>query len=135
MNENAQSAGRRSTSVDRFVGARIRARRKQLRLTQAELGAEVGLSFKQIRKYERGENRVGASRLYEIAQVLDVVVDYFFDGLEAGETALNGPQMEAEALAREFQGIATAERRRAFLRLVKSIADSPALQESWRRHG
>jgi transcriptional regulator with XRE-family HTH domain len=135
LNENAHSAGRRSTSVDAFVGARIRARRKQLGLTQAGLGAAVGLSFKQIRKYERGENRVGASRLFEIAQVLDVAVDYFFDGLEAGESALDGPEIDAEALAKEFQGIATAERRRAFLRLVRSIADSPVLQESLRRQG
>lgn len=135
LNKNAQSRVRQSTEVDRFVGARIRARRKQLGLTQAQLGAAVDLSFKQIRKYEHGENRVSASKLLHLATALDVAVDYFFDGLDGREDALSTQHLEGEALAKEFQGIATAVRRRAFLRLVRSIAESPALQESWGRNG
>jgi len=135
LNKNAQSGARQSTGVDKYVGARIRARRKQLGLTQAQLGASVDLSFKQIRKYEHGENRVSASKLLQLATTLDVTVDYFFDGLDGREDALEAPHMEGEALAKEFQSIATVARRRAFLRLVRSIADSPALQESWRRNG
>ncbi|MEQ8601769.1 MAG: helix-turn-helix transcriptional regulator [Marivibrio sp.] len=135
MNKYAQSGVRQSTVVDKFVGARIRARRKQLGMTQAQLGAAVDLSFKQIRKYEHGENRVSASKLLHLASVLGVAVDYFFDGLDGREDALEAPHLEGEALAKEFQAIATASRRRAFLRLVRSIAESPALQESWRRNG
>lgn len=70
--------------VDVTVGRRIRFRRWKLGITQAELAAEVGVRFQQIQKYETGSNRVSASRLFEIAQVLEVSIGFFFEGLEKG---------------------------------------------------
>ena len=68
--------------VDIHVGDRLRARRTILGLTQDGLAEAVGLTFQQIQKYERGSNRIGASRLYQLARLLGVSVDYFFEGLD-----------------------------------------------------
>jgi transcriptional regulator with XRE-family HTH domain len=65
--------------VDVHVGARVRLRRTLLGMSQEKLGAAVGLTFQQIQKYERGANRIGASRLYEFSKILDVPVSYFFE--------------------------------------------------------
>lgn len=65
--------------VDIHVGSRLRLRRMMLGLSQSRLGEGVGLTFQQIQKYERGANRMGASRLYELARVLDVPISYFFE--------------------------------------------------------
>src|SRR4029453_12111501 len=73
----------RSHPVDVHVGARMRQRRTLLGMSQEKLGTAVGLTFQQIQKYERGSNRIGSSRLYEFAKVLDVPVSYFFDEMPA----------------------------------------------------
>ena len=65
--------------VDVHVGARLRQRRTLLGMSQEKLGEAVALTFQQIQKYERGANRIGASRLYQLSQVLDVSVSYFFE--------------------------------------------------------
>jgi transcriptional regulator with XRE-family HTH domain len=78
VSSTAPKRTKRASPVDEHVGIKIRNRRKELRLSQARLGSEVGVSFQQIQKYERGTNRVGASRLAEIAKVLVVPVRYFF---------------------------------------------------------
>lgn len=67
--------------VDRHVGQRIRARRKMIGLSQSNLAEALNLTFQQIQKYERGANRVSASKLYETARCLGVPVSYFFEGL------------------------------------------------------
>jgi len=67
--------------VDVHVGSRVRQRRKLVGLSQTELGQELGLTFQQIQKYERGANRIGASRLYQIAQILQVTVNFFFEDM------------------------------------------------------
>ena len=68
--------------VDIHVGAQVRARRKTLGVSQEALGDALGLTFQQVQKYERGANRVSASKLFAIAKTLQVPVSYFFDGLE-----------------------------------------------------
>jgi transcriptional regulator with XRE-family HTH domain len=73
----------RSHPVDVHVGMRVRQRRTLLGMSQEKLGAAVGLTFQQIQKYERGANRVGASRLFEFSKVLDVPVSYFFEEMPA----------------------------------------------------
>lgn len=67
--------------VDLHVGTRVRMRRKILGISQEKLAEELGLTFQQVQKYERGANRVSASKLYEIARALSAPVAYFFDGL------------------------------------------------------
>jgi len=74
--------------VDVHVGSRVRQRRTLLGMSQEKLGEAVGLTFQQIQKYERGTNRIGASRLYEFSQILDVPPAYFFD--EMPEEAVKG---------------------------------------------
>src|ERR1700710_2338938 len=81
----------RSHPVDVHVGARMRQRRSLLGMSQTNLGTAVGLTFQQIQKYERGANRIGSSRLFEFAKVLDVPVSYFFD--EMPSNALAGRPM------------------------------------------
>ena len=73
--------------VDTHVGQRVRARRKMLGLSQEALGAALGVSFQQVQKYEKGTNRAGASRLWQISEALKVPVQYFFEGLSTSEPA------------------------------------------------
>ncbi len=69
--------------IDVHVGARLRQRRTLLGMTQTNLGDALGLTFQQVQKYERGTNRISASRLYDLARLLDVTVEYFFDDMPA----------------------------------------------------
>jgi transcriptional regulator with XRE-family HTH domain len=73
---------RTATEVDVFVGARLKSLRKSVGLSQTELANQVGVTFQQIQKYERGTNRIGASRLWSLCQVFDVEPGRFFDGVE-----------------------------------------------------
>ena len=85
--------GRGSTAynpIDVHVGARLRARRTLLGLSRTALGENIGVTFQQLQKYERGSNRISASRLYDLSQILDVDVNYFFDEMEE-ETRKRSP--------------------------------------------
>ncbi len=73
--------------VDVHVGARVRIRRTLLGLSQTSLADAIGLTFQQVQKYERGANRMGSSRLYDLARVLDVPIQYFFDDMPAAVAA------------------------------------------------
>ena len=73
--------GRRPNPIDLHVGGRVRLRRKLLGISQDQLAMALGITFQQIQKYERGANRVSASKLYEIAKTLQVPVAFFFEGL------------------------------------------------------
>ena len=77
--------------VDIHVGSRLRLRRTLLGLSQGKLGESVGLTFQQIQKYERGANRIGASRLFEFSRILDVQISYFFEDM--GKDAKSRPAM------------------------------------------
>lgn len=72
---------RQPNPIDCYVGSRIRTRRVLLGLSQEQLGAYLGLTFQQIQKYEKGSNRVGASRLFEISRVLNASIPYFYDDM------------------------------------------------------
>ncbi|MBR1398598.1 MAG: helix-turn-helix transcriptional regulator [Alphaproteobacteria bacterium] len=78
--------------VDVHVGNRIRLRRTVLKITQQQLAKMLGLTFQQIQKYEKGMNRVGASRLWDISRVLDVSMDFFFEDMDA-QVINNSPRM------------------------------------------
>ncbi|MGE4279150.1 MAG: helix-turn-helix domain-containing protein [Magnetospirillum sp.] len=77
--------------IDVHVGNRVRLRRTLLGMSQEKLGEALGLTFQQVQKYERGANRVGASRLYDLSRVLDVPVSYFFDDMN-DETIAASPR-------------------------------------------
>ncbi len=66
--------------IDKHVGSRVRMRRMMLGMSQEKLGNNLGLTFQQVQKYEKGTNRIGASRLQQISQILQVPVSFFFEG-------------------------------------------------------
>jgi transcriptional regulator with XRE-family HTH domain len=134
------AADRSPNPVDLHVGSRIRMRRKILGVSQERLADSLGLTFQQVQKYERGSNRVSASKLYEIAATLQAQVAYFFEGLAdpaiaADEQAETGTEQfvhdflmtpEGLELAGLFPKITRARVRRRILDLVRSMAEEEA---------
>jgi transcriptional regulator with XRE-family HTH domain len=82
----------RPSPIDVHVGSRIRLRRTLLGMSQERLGEALGLTFQQVQKYERGVNRVGASRLFDLSRVLDVPISFFFDDMPDSLTSSFGGQ-------------------------------------------
>lgn len=129
--------------VDIYVGKRLRMRRTIMGLSQEALGTSTGITFQQIQKYERGINRMGSSRLYSFAKLLEVPVSYFFEGYEgegsspivAGKGMEEGAvqDFEHEQLAsretlemmRSYYRIESPQVRKRVFELVKSMADKP----------
>jgi transcriptional regulator with XRE-family HTH domain len=83
--------------IDVHVGARLRLRRTLLGMTQTSLGDAIGLTFQQVQKYERGANRIGASRLFHLSQILDVSIEYFFGDMPADVAAKSPAQWRGRA--------------------------------------
>ena len=118
--------------VDVYVGKRIRHRRWMNGTTQQQLAEAVGIKFQQIQKYETGMNRVSASRLWDISNVLDVPVSYFFEGLDdsqqegneaGGATGDILTDKEALELLRSYYAIPENQRRRLF-DLARVLSDA-----------
>ena len=131
----SRAAERGPAEVDMHVGARIRMRRRFLGLTQQVLADALGLTFQQVQKYERGANRVSASKLYDIARALQAPVTYFFEGLadtgtEEGDAARGAERSireflmtaEGQELAALYPRINESRLRRQVLELVRAIA-------------
>ncbi len=128
--------------IDVHVGTRVRLRRTLLGMSQEKLGDALGLTFQQVQKYERGANRIGASRLYDLSRVLDVPVSFFFDDIKAEtveaaraepgprELADGGyepdPMMRRETLelVRAYYRIPDSQTRRRLFDLTKAIANA-----------
>ncbi len=134
MSEGAAQSGKRPNPTDVYVGSRVRMRRKMLGLSQEKLGEKLGITFQQIQKYEKGTNRVGASRLQAMATALEVPVAYFFPDAVAG--GAEGMQEEGAAfmmdflsttegleLSRAFVRIRDAKVRRKILELVRALGE------------
>jgi transcriptional regulator with XRE-family HTH domain len=85
----------RPSPIDVHVGTRIRLRRTLMGMSQERLGEALGLTFQQVQKYERGVNRVGASRLFDLSRVLDVPISFFFDDMPEQLASSHGPQNSA----------------------------------------
>ncbi len=107
-------------SVDVHVGQRIRQRRRLLRMTMQQLGVKTGIRYQQIQKYETGMNRISASRMWDIAAVMEVPVSFFFEGLE-GQAPDTGEaradilaDKEAHELVRAYYAIPENQRRKLF---------------------
>ena len=116
--------------IDREVGLRIRVRRKEIGLTQEKLAEALGLTFQQIQKYERGANRVSASKLFEIACALQVSPSHFFDGLmdQPADVLSAGARYKEFLMSDEGAELAQIfllvkpQHRRKLLELVREIA-------------
>lgn len=145
MVKNTRGRGRGRTAsgapnpVDIHVGARVRLRRTLLGMSQEKLGEAIGLTFQQVQKYERGANRVGASRLYDLSRVLEVPVSFFFDDMpdeissksvherremsESPDPFDNDPMNRRETLelVRAYYRISDPNQRKKVFELVKSM--------------
>ena len=133
--------------IDVHVGGRVRMRRLMLDMSQGKLGDALGLTFQQVQKYEKGRNRIGASRLQEISQILQAPVSFFFEGVPeiAGQhlgqgTGAPSPTYMSEfmtskegvALAMAFSQVNDAKLRSGIVNLVEQIvnANSKALRKT-----
>lgn len=133
MSENKVPSG-----IDRIVGQRLRWRRRELKLTQEQLGERLGLTFQQVQKYEKGVNRISAGRLFEMAQVLGITITYFYEGVD---DLINTPHRmtvqeddhpptlpildgEAMELVTAFQKISDKSLRRSLLETIRAAGAS-----------
>jgi len=122
--------------IDAHVGARIRMRRQLVNMSQERLGELLGITFQQVQKYEKGSNRISASRLFYASKTLGVPVQFFFDGLPGAEdagglqegggdefsAALMSP--EGVQLAKAFKSADTTTKRKLIASLARLIVDS-----------
>jgi transcriptional regulator with XRE-family HTH domain len=109
--------GDKPNPIDVHVGSRVRLRRNMLGLSQEKLGEAIGLTFQQVQKYERGVNRIGASRLHDLSRVLDVPVSFFFDDIDPVKASAI-PAGFAEPAAEAFD--VDPLRRRETIELVRA---------------
>jgi transcriptional regulator with XRE-family HTH domain len=120
------------SAVDRYIGARVRARRVQIGVSQERLGDALGITFQQIQKYEKGANRMGASRLQQAATALGVPVSHFYDGAPdaQGMALAEAPQAaytpavttEEAALLAAFRRVSDSTVRKRMLLLIEAMA-------------
>ncbi|PCI49327.1 MAG: transcriptional regulator [Alphaproteobacteria bacterium] len=131
--------------VDVHVGSRVRSRRTLLGMSQDKLGKALGLTFQQVQKYERGANRIGSSRLYQLSQILEVPVSFFFDDMppevtgkatgmaEGGKQSFEANQLsrrETLELVRAYYKINDPLVRKKLFEMVKALGKSSLNLES-----
>jgi len=123
---------KKANPIDGQVGNRVRIRRMLIGMSQEKLGDLLGLTFQQVQKYEKGINRIGAGRLFEIARILDVPIDFFYDGVGppsdgVGEARASVMEFvsstEGLQLSLAFMKIRDSKVRKRVLDLVKSLAE------------
>ena len=140
--ERAKTGERRPNEIDVYVGSRLRQRRRLLNVSQEKLADALGLTFQQVQKYERGFNRISASKLYDAARFLQSPIDYFFEGLDRPEDAGSAPGSETSSppfvygfladpdgaeLAQAFVKIPRRRRRKMLVELAREFAaEEPA---------
>ena len=128
--------------IDVHVGSRVRLRRMLVGMSQERLGEMLGLTFQQIQKYEKGANRIGASRLYQISQILGVPVQFFFEDMADTAGPTQGSFAEADSapyvmdfvssseglqLNRAFTNIEDPRVRKRLLELIKALGEEPQM--------
>ncbi len=131
---------KRINPIDKHVGSRLRMRRLMLDMSQTDIAEALGLTFQQVQKYEKGTNRIGASRLQQLCRILQVPVAFFFEGAPRaiGLPKPTEPQAELPdyvrdflstsdgvALVKAFTRIGDAKLRRAIVALVQQVAPEP----------
>ncbi len=142
--DNFDSTGRKPNPIDIHVGSRVRLRRLVIGMSQEKLGEKMGLTFQQIQKYEKGANRIGASRLHQLSQILDVPMTFFFEDapirpgakLQAGFSEAKTEAFlldflstrEGLELNRAFVKIPDPKVRRKMIDLIRSLADEPVVE-------
>ena len=111
--------------VDNHVGSMFRTRRQELGLSQTAVAERLGVTFQQVQKYERGMNRISASRLHDLCEILGVPVEYFFDGLDAEIGEPDGPDLndpDLVELVNAYMGISRQMTRARLSAMLRSVA-------------
>lgn len=131
MSHKSKHAPRKPNPVDIHVGSRVRLQRQLLKMSQEKLGDALGVTSQQVQKYEKGANRVGASRLYRLAEVLDVPVSFFFEGLDpVGSLVPSEDELTIQEfigstggvkLAKAYCGITSNDLRNQVLELARAL--------------
>lgn len=130
LRSNAVAEKGEPNPIDVHVGHRLRARRTLLGLSQEKVGEAMGLTFQQVQKYERGANRIGASRLWDMSRILNCPISYFFEDLD-GKAAQSGAssndddpliQRETLELVRAYYAITNSQVRRRIYDLARSLS-------------
>jgi transcriptional regulator with XRE-family HTH domain len=124
----AKRAGRaKAQDVDHHVGARMRERRILLGLTQEQMARTIGVTYQQTHKYEKGLNRLTASRLYAVARALGVEVGYFFEGIQSAARFVPSPEQRMLIdLAHDYLNVPVPEHRAAIAALARALAEENA---------
>lgn len=134
---------KQANPIDVQVGNRVRIRRMLIGMSQERLGDLLGLTFQQVQKYEKGVNRIGAGRLFEVARILNVPIDFFYEGVEnrlAGQPGMAEPESappvmafvssgEGLQLSLAFMKIKDPKVRKRVLDLVKSLAEEESQKD------
>ena len=136
----------RPNPIDVHVGSRVRLRRTLMGMSQERLGEALGLTFQQVQKYERGVHRVGASRLYDLARILDVPISFFYDDMPESVSGVRSPsrvptgfadqqdafgddllgKRETLELVRAYYRITDGSVRKRMFELIKSLTPDPS---------
>ena len=130
-------------SIDKEIGSRVRMRRVSIGMSQEKLGDMLGLTFQQVQKYEKGMNRISVARLVEIARILNVDIDFFFDGIKAGRNEAGFAESgappyvadmmstpEGLQLVRTFASIKSPRIRKTIVQLVAALAAQEEVEGS-----
>jgi transcriptional regulator with XRE-family HTH domain len=138
-NDDAPITKKAPNPIDRHVGSRVRMRRMLVGMSQEKLGEALGLTFQQVQKYEKGTNRIGASRLHRIASVLGVPVEFFYEGAPLGGATPTGfaessstyvsdflSTSEGVQLVKAFLAIKDPKVRRKVVELMAALASDEA---------
>jgi transcriptional regulator with XRE-family HTH domain len=149
VEDRLETQGRKPNPMDIHVGSRVRLRRMVIGMSQEKLGEKMGLTFQQIQKYEKGTNRIGASRLYQLSLILDVPVQFFFEDAPISMTGRNAAgvsgfaESKTEAflldflnsrdgleLNRAFVKITDPKVRKRVVELVRALSEDVNLEAS-----
>jgi transcriptional regulator with XRE-family HTH domain len=130
-------------TIDKEIGSRVRMRRVSIGMSQEKLGDMLGLTFQQVQKYEKGMNRISVARLVEIAKILNVEIDFFFDGIKSGKSDAGFAESgsppyvadmmstpEGLQLVRTFASIKSPRVRKSIVQLVSSLAAQEEVERS-----
>ena len=139
----AEENKKKPNPIDTHVGSRIRLRRNMIGMSQEKLGESLGITFQQIQKYEKGMNRISVARLVDIAKILNVDIDFFFDGIKSGKTEAGfadsgAPPYVADMmstpeglqLVRTFASIKSSKIRKSIVQLVSTLAAQEEVERS-----